>query len=91
LSKGTCLQIGHDPERMSKFQELLETGKMAEAEAIKAELPAIHGDDVTAQLVQAVNHQTIVNADRFVYSPFESEEISSLFKGECQNLRIVVG
>ena len=55
------------------------------------ELPAIFGRDVAAQLVQAVNHQTIANADRFVYSPFESGEISALFKGECQNLRIVVG
>jgi hypothetical protein len=36
-------------------------------------------------------HQTIVNADRFVYSPFQSDEISPLFKGECQNYRIVIG
>jgi hypothetical protein len=91
LSKETCLRIGHDRERMDKFQELLETGKMTEAMAIKAELPAIHGVDTTAELVQAVNHQTIVNGDRFVYSPFESDEISGLFKGECQNFRIVVG
>ncbi len=91
LSKGTCLLLDHDEKRMSKFQEFLESGKMEEAEAIRAELPAIWGRDITAQLVQAINHQTIVNADRFVYSPFESDEISRLFKGECQNLRIVVG
>jgi hypothetical protein len=90
LSKGMCLLIGRDRERMDKFQELLETGKMTEAIAIKAELPAIRGVDVTSELVQAVNHQTIVNGNRFVYSPFESDEISSLLKGECQNFRLVV-
>jgi Protein of unknown function (DUF4238) len=90
LSGRTCLRISHDQERRAKFLELLETGKTADAEAIRRELPAIRGGYVEPQLVQAVNRQTIVNAERFVYSPFESEEISNLFKGECQNLRIVV-
>jgi hypothetical protein len=90
LSKRACLRIGHDQKRRARFGELLEAGKKAEAEAIIAELPAIRGGDVAAQVVQAVNHQTIDNAERFVYSPFESEEISKLFKGECRNLGIVV-
>jgi hypothetical protein len=90
LCKRTCLLIGHDQERRARFQELLEAGKKAEAQAIITELPAIRGGYVAAQLVQAVNRQTVVNAERFVYSPFESKEISNLLKGECQNLRIVV-
>ena len=76
---------------MERFLKLLESGKLKEAEAVRSELPAIRGVEVTAQLVQAVNHQTIVKADRFVYSPCESDEIPQLFKGESQNLRIVVG
>jgi hypothetical protein len=90
LSKTVCLLIAHDEERKRKFFELFSSGKMKEAEAVRTELPGILGRDITGQFVQAVNHQTIVNADRFVYSAFESDEISALFKGECQNLRIVV-
>jgi hypothetical protein len=91
LSKKACLLITHDNERKRKFFELLESGKVPEAEAIRAELPEISGRNIDAQAVQAVNQQTIVNADRFVFSPFKSEEISRLFKGECQNYRIAVG
>jgi hypothetical protein len=91
LSKKACLLITHDNKRKRKFFELLESGKVQEAEAIRAELPEISGCDIDAEGVQAVNQQTIVNADRFVFSPFESDEIPRLFKGECQNYRIVVG
>jgi hypothetical protein len=35
-----------------------------------------------------VNKQTIMNADRFVYSPFESEQIPQLFKGESHPRRV---
>jgi hypothetical protein len=91
LSKVSCLLIDHDEERKRKFFELLEAGKLEEAKAIRAELPPIRIGEVAAHFVQKVNHQTIANADRFVYSSFESKEISSLFKGECQNLRVVVG
>ena len=90
LSKRACLLITHDSERNRKFFELLESGKVQEAEAIRAELPEISGCDINAEGVQAVNQQTIVNADRFVFSPFQSGEISRLFKGECQNYRIAV-
>jgi hypothetical protein len=91
LSKKACLLITHDNERMRKFFELMENGKAQEAEAIRAELPPISGRDIAAQDVQAVNEQTILNGDRFVFSPFQSQGISGLFKGECQNYRIVVG
>jgi hypothetical protein len=89
LSKRTCLVINHDQERMTKFMELLEAGKTEEAEGLRADLPPIQGGDVTSKFVQAANRQTIIKAERFVYSPFESNEIPALFKGECQNLRIV--
>ena len=90
LSKKACLLITHDNERKRKFFELLENGKAREAEAIRAELSAIVGRDIGTEGVQAVNGQTIVNGDRFVFSPFQSNEISRLFKGECQNYRVVV-
>jgi hypothetical protein len=90
LSKRACLLIAHDHERMNKFQELLESRNMAELEALRSELPAIHGIDVSTEMVQAVNRQTINNAERFVYSSFESHEISDMFKGECQNFRIEI-
>lgn len=41
LDKRTCLLIDHDERRMSKFQELVESGKMEEAEKIRRELPPI--------------------------------------------------
>jgi hypothetical protein len=91
LCKGACLRVDHDEKRMAKFRELLESGKMEEAQAVTRELPAISGGYVKAHVVHAVNRQTIVNADRFVFAPFKSDEVSGLFKGECQNLRLVVG
>jgi Protein of unknown function (DUF4238) len=90
LSKKACLLIAHDDERKQKFFELLVSGKVQEAEAIRAELPEIEARDVGIEYVQAINEQTILNADRFVFSPFQSNTISPLFKGECQNYRIVV-
>lgn len=91
LSKKACLLITHDNERKRKFFELFESGKVQEAEAIRAELPEICGRDTTAEYVQAINQQTILNGDRFVFSPCQLDEILPLFKGECQNYRIVVG
>jgi|SRR6516225_8538736 len=88
LSKKACLLITHDEERERKFFELLESGKVQEAEAIRAELPEIAERDIGAQYVHAVNEQTIRNADRFVFSPSQSDDICCLFKGECQNYRI---
>jgi hypothetical protein len=90
LSKKACLLITHDEEREHKFFELLESGKVHEAEAIRAELPEIVGRDIGAQDAQAVNEQMIRNADRFVFSPFQSGDICCLFKGECQNYRIEI-
>jgi len=91
LSKNACLLITHDHERMHQFWELVECGKKIDADALRAGLPEICGRDITAEYVQALNQQTIINADRFVFSPFQSDEISRLFKGECQNYRIEVG
>jgi hypothetical protein len=90
LSKSTCLLIRHDADKMKRLDALLDAGKMKEAKAVGAELPPIVGGDVLMPaLVDAVNEQTIENADRFVYSPFESEKIPQLFKGESQNIRLV--
>jgi hypothetical protein len=41
------------------------------------------------QHVNAINHQTITRGDRFVFSPFESVEISKLMRGESQNMHVV--
>jgi Protein of unknown function (DUF4238) len=89
LSKKACLLITHDNERKRKFFELL-ASRVQEADAIRAEFPEIEARDISAEHVQAVNEQTILNGDRFVFSPFQSDTISGLFKGECQNYRIVV-
>src|SRR5215467_865913 len=70
LSKHACLLITHDNDRKRKYFELLEGGKVEEAEAIRANLPEISGRGIGAEYVQAVNGQTILNADRFVFSPF---------------------
>lgn len=90
LSKRACLLITHDNERKRKFFDLLESGKVQEAEAIRAELPEIMGRDIGVEHVQALNEQTILNGDRFIFSPCQSRGISRLFKGECQNYRLVV-
>jgi hypothetical protein len=88
LSKRACLLIRHDEVKLRKFSEFLEAGKLKEAEALKAQLPAIAHSVFTPPFVNALNCQTILNADRFIYSPFESPKISRLFKGESHNLRI---
>jgi hypothetical protein len=91
LSKSACLLIRHDAEKMKKFDELLEARKMKEMEALRAELTPIKGVDVPRRLfVNAVNGQTVANADRFVYSPVESQDLPRLLKGESENRRIVV-
>jgi len=89
LSKKACLRIGHDIAKMNKFDELLRVGKRREAEKLRSELPPIEEREIDDTIVQAINSQTIVNADRFVFSPFESDEIPLLLKGESKNFRIV--
>lgn len=90
LSKSACLVIRHDADKREKFDNLLEAGKVKEAEALRAELPPIREGVTQRAIVDAVNTQTIVNADRFVYSPYESADIPRRFKGESQNLRVVI-
>jgi hypothetical protein len=90
LSKGACLAMRHDAQKMEQFGKLLDAGKTEEAAALQAELSPIGEFEVEARHVEAINGQTILNADRFVYSPFESEEIPKLFKGESQNLRFEI-
>lgn len=88
LSKSVCLVIRHDARKMRRFDELLDEGKTSEAEALRAAMPPIQEAEVPVTLVDAINAQTIVKADRFVYSPFESEDIPRLFKGGSRNLRV---
>jgi Protein of unknown function (DUF4238) len=90
LSKAACLHICHDATKRKKFDELLDAGDFKGLEALRTELPPIGGSEVLLPFVNAVNAQTIRNADRFVYSPFESAEIAQLFKGESQNMRVVM-
>ena len=88
LSKSACLVIRHDAVKRDKFHRLLEAEKAKEAELLRADLTPIQEAVAKRAVVDAVNLQTIVNADRFVYSPYESADISKTFKGESQNLRI---
>jgi hypothetical protein len=89
LSKELCLQITHDVARVDKFNELLENGKLQEAEQLRRDLPPILEAQINADMINSVNIQTIHTADRLVFSPFESAEIPALFKCESQNMRIV--
>jgi Protein of unknown function (DUF4238) len=89
LSKHACLVITHDHAGQKKFFELLRVGRTEEAEAVRRELPPIREHRIQQAAVHAINHDTIANADRFVFSPFESADISKRFQGECKNMRIV--
>jgi hypothetical protein len=89
LSKQAVMVITHDEPGEQKFFELLAAGRREEAETVRRRLPPIRERSAKKPLVEAVNHQTITNADRFVFSPFESNEISTLLQGESQNMRIV--
>lgn len=89
LSKNACLRITHDVERMDRFNELLDAGKREEAEHLRRDLPPIKEVEIPPETVNAINRQTILAGDRFVFSPFESAQIPALFKGESQNMRIV--
>jgi hypothetical protein len=82
--------IRHDGEKMAKFDNLLDSGKTNEAELVRAELSPIREAELDGERVHQVNIQTILNADRFVFSPFESNEITQLLKGDSQNVRVVV-
>lgn len=89
LSKQVCIVITHDETGERKFFELLAAGRREEAEAVRRRLPPILQRDVRQPLVDTINYQTVTNADRFVFSPFESAEISEMLQGESQNMRIV--
>jgi hypothetical protein len=89
LSKTTCLIISHDTDGENRFFQLLAAGRKQEAEAVQRTLPPIRERDAEKSLVDSVNHQTITNADRFVFSPFESADIAAKLQGESQNMRMV--
>lgn len=89
LSKAACLAIGHDTEGENKFFALLAGGRRQEAEAVQRTLPPIREREARKPLVDGINHQTITNADRFVFSPFESADIGTRLQGESQNMRLV--
>lgn len=90
LSKAACMVITHDQEGEDKYFKLLSAGRRSEAEAIRNQLPPIRERNFEQRLVGDVNQLTIRNANRFVFSPFESPEISAWLKGESQNMRIAV-
>jgi uncharacterized protein DUF4238 len=89
LSKQACIVITHDQAGEKKFFELLAAGRRQEAEAVRRELPPIREVRIKQSAVDRINQFTIANADRFVFSPFESAEISKGLQGESQNMRIV--
>jgi uncharacterized protein DUF4238 len=89
LSKQAVIVVTHDEPGEQKFFELLASGRREEAEAVRRQLPPIRERAAKKPLVEAINHQTVTNADRFVFSPFESAEISKILQGESQNMRIV--
>lgn len=89
LSKRVIVVITHDEPSEQRFFELLAAGRRDEAEAVRRELPPIREQSVNQPLIDTINSQTITRADRFVFSPFESAEISKLLQGESQNMRIV--
>ena len=89
LSKAACLIISHDTEGENKFLKLLGEGRRKEAEAVQLALPPIREREARQSLIDGVNHQTITNADRFVFSPFESADIAAKLQGGSQNMRIV--
>ena len=68
----------------NKFFELLAAGRRQEAETVQRALPPIREREARQSLVDGVNHQTITNADRFVFSPFESTDIAAKLQGESQ-------
>jgi Protein of unknown function (DUF4238) len=90
LSKRACMVITHDHEGERRFFELLYAGRKQEADAVREQLPAIRENRVGQASVDQINQATIRNADRFVFSPFESPETSETLKGESQNMRIVM-
>jgi len=89
LSKRVVIVITHDRPGEQKFFELIEAGREDEAEAVRSQLPPIRERGADQTLVEAINRQTITRADRFVFSPFESTEISQLLRGESQNMKMV--
>ena len=89
LSKQVVIVITHDEPGEEKFFRLLAAGHHDEAEAVRRQLPPIRERGARRALVDGINHQTVTNTDRFVFSPFESAEISKLLQGESQNMRIV--
>ena len=89
LSKQVVIVITHGEPGEEKFVELLTAGRRDEAEAIRRQLPPIRERGAKLTLVDAINHQRVTNANRFMFSPFESAEISQLLQGESQNMRMV--
>lgn len=90
LSKKSCLLITHDEERMTKFNDLLDAGKMKEARAVQEELSPIRDAELSRADVDIINRRTVLITDRFVYSPFESNNIPRLLRSESQNLGIAI-
>ena len=89
LSKRACMVITHDATGEQKFFELLGAGRKDEAEAVRRQPPPILEREIGQSVVDGINCLTITNTDRFVFSPFESVEISKMLQGESQNMRIM--
>jgi hypothetical protein len=89
LSKQVVIVITHDEPGEEKFFELLTAGRRDEAEALRRQLPPIRERVAKRTFVDSINRQTVTSTDRFVFSPFESVEISKLLQGESQNMRMV--
>jgi len=90
LSKKSCLLITHDEERMAKFNDLLDAGKVNEARTVQEDLSPIRDAGISRADVDIINRRTVLIADRFVYSPFESNKIPKLLQGESQNLGVAI-
>ena len=89
LSKRAAIRISRDVSGERKFSELFKAGLIKEAQVVRSELPPVQERSVPQRVVDAINCQTITTADRFVFSSFQSDEISLLLRGESQGMRIV--
>jgi len=88
LSRNSVLLMRPDTSRIDHNFELIQAGKISEAYKVRENLPPIVEIPIGDDHAKTINEQTIMNADRFVFSPFESNEIPNMFKGPCQNMQV---
>jgi hypothetical protein len=82
LQRRALLLITSDQFLVDRYGELVDAGKLEEADRVRDDLQPPRHENATEAVVAQMNERTITYANRYVYSPVADQKIAALLQEE---------